>query len=71
MTANELYDIRQRLGLSLYDFGRALGYEGNRNTVQVAISRYERGDRDIPPWIARLALMFDRHGIPDAFLNHD
>lgn len=65
MTGAELYDIRKRLGLSLYAMGRALGYEGSRNTVQVAMSRYERGDREIPPWIARLAIMYARFGVPD------
>lgn len=69
MTGYEFSAIRKRLGLSLYDWGRALGYEGNRNTVQVAVSRYERGDRDIPPWIARLAMMFDRHGVPSDFTD--
>lgn len=70
MTGKQFHDIRKRLGLSLYDFGRALGYEGNRNTIQVAISRYEKGDRNIPPWIGRLAKMFDRHGVPDDFIAH-
>jgi transcriptional regulator with XRE-family HTH domain len=68
MTGRQFASVRRRLGLSLYDFGRALGYEGNRNTIQVAISRYERGERDVPPWIARLAQMFDRHGVPAEFL---
>jgi transcriptional regulator with XRE-family HTH domain len=69
MTGEEFATIRKRLGLSLYDWGRALGYEGNRNTIQVAVSRYERGDRDIPPWINRLARMFDRFGVPAEFLE--
>ncbi len=68
MTGSELARIRKRLGLSLTGMGRALGYEGNKNTLQVAISRYENGDREIPPWIARLAQMYDRHGVPDDYL---
>lgn len=67
MTGEQLASIRHRLDLSLVEFGRALGYEGNRNTVQVAVSRYEAGGRDIPPWIARLAVMYDRFGVPADF----
>lgn len=49
--------------------GRALGYEGQDNTVSVSVRRYEAPHgRPIPPWIARLAIMFDRHGVPDEFL---
>lgn len=68
MTGEDFRAIRQRLGLSLVQWGRALGYAGNRNTLQVAVSRYEDGTRDIPPWIERLALMYSRHGVPDRFL---
>lgn len=71
MTGRQFAAIRQRLGLSLYDFGRALGYDGNRNTIQVAVKRYEAGGRDIPPWIGRLATMFDRHGVPADFVKTD
>lgn len=71
MTGAEFAAIRKRLNLSLVEFGRALGYDGNRNTVQVAVSRYESGAREIPPWIARLAVMFDRHGVPADFADHD
>jgi transcriptional regulator with XRE-family HTH domain len=69
MTGAQLAAIRKRLGLSLVEMGRALGYAGNRNTVQVAVSRYEAGDRDIPPWIARLAAMYAEHGVPPRFLD--
>jgi transcriptional regulator with XRE-family HTH domain len=69
MTGTQLAAIRKRLGLSLVEFGRALGYEGNRNTVQVAVSRYEAGAREIPPWIARLAAMYAEHGVPPQFLD--
>lgn len=68
MTGVELAAIRHRLGLSLVEMGRALGYDGNRNTVQVAVGRYESGGRDIPPWIGRLAHMYGRHGVPRQFL---
>jgi|GEM_PF-6589579 len=66
MTGQELAAIRKRLGLSLIQFGRALGYQGEDNTVSVTVRRYEAPNgRPIPPWIARLAIMFDRFGIPD------
>lgn len=67
MTGPELAAIRQALGLSLVEFGRALGYLGNRNSIQVAVSRYEAGTREIPPWIARLAWMYGKHGVPRQF----
>jgi transcriptional regulator with XRE-family HTH domain len=67
MTGPDLRAIRTRLGLSVYDFGRALGYQGNDNTVGVQIRRYETGARDVPPWIARLAEMYGRYGVPKEF----
>lgn len=72
MTGAQLATIRQQLGLSLVEMGRALGYEGNRNTVQVAVSRYEAGDRPIPPWIANLVWAYyvlHRHGLLDEALK--
>lgn len=69
MTGPELAAIRAQLGLSLDAMGRALGYTGDRNTVQVAMSRFEAGHRPIPLTAARLAVMFGRHGVPDDFLD--
>jgi transcriptional regulator with XRE-family HTH domain len=65
---NELKAIRQRLGLSTTELGRAFGYEGSDNTVSVTIRRYESDQRPIPPWLARLAIMLDRFGVPEEFL---
>lgn len=65
MTGPDLKTIRKRLGLSTLQMGRALGYRGNDNTVSVAIRQYESGQRDIPPWIARLVAMYGRHGVPE------
>jgi transcriptional regulator with XRE-family HTH domain len=45
MTGAELKAIRQALGLTLSGFGKALGYNGNKNTLSVAIRRFERGNR--------------------------
>ena len=67
MTGPELKAIRQKLGLSVVEFGRALGYQGQRQTVDVTVRRYELGTRDIPPWIARLAFMYGKHGVPKQF----
>lgn len=64
MTPADFKTIRNQLGLSVYDWGRALGYSGNDNTVGVQIRRYETGARPIPPWIGRLASMYGKHGIP-------
>lgn len=69
MTGTELRAIRHALGLSLNQFGRALGYEGNANTLNCAIRRYEAGEREIAPWIARLATMYERHGVPSEYLT--
>lgn len=69
MTGPEFLAIRRQLDLTLMEFGRALGYQGDRNTIQVAVRRYESGVRDIPPWIARLAEMYRRHGVPEDFIN--
>lgn len=65
MTGAELRTIRQSLGLSAYALGRALGYQGNRNTVQVAIRLMESDARPIPPWIAHLVYMLGWHGVPE------
>jgi transcriptional regulator with XRE-family HTH domain len=55
MTGAELRSIRQSLGLTLSQFGKALGYSGNKNTLSVQIRRFESGARVIPPWIALTA----------------
>jgi len=68
MTPRQFAAIRKRLGLSAYAMGKALGYEGNRNTLQVGIRKYESGERELPPWIARLAEMYDAHGVPGKYL---
>jgi transcriptional regulator with XRE-family HTH domain len=69
MTGQELRTIRQGLRLSVIEMGLALGYQGNDNTLSVQIRRYELGERPIPPWIARLARMYARFGIPEGQKN--
>jgi DNA-binding transcriptional regulator YiaG len=68
MSGDELAAIRKRLGMSPTKFGRALGYTGNPNSLRLSVKRYEDGSKPIPGWIARLAIMFERHGVPDDFL---
>lgn len=69
MTGPELYAIRKELGLTALQLGRAFGYEGSDNTVKVTMHRYEAPNgRRIPPWIARLAQMYGKHGVPKEFL---
>jgi transcriptional regulator with XRE-family HTH domain len=52
MTGAELKAIRQELGLTLSGFGLALGYNGNKNVLSVAIRRLEAGTREIPENVA-------------------
>jgi transcriptional regulator with XRE-family HTH domain len=56
MNGETLKDIRNELDLTVVDFGLALGYTGNDNTISDTVRKYERGKKDIPPWIARLAI---------------
>jgi hypothetical protein len=63
MTGSEFVAIRKRLGLSTVEMGRALGYEGQDNTVSVTVRRYESGMRPIPPTIAVLMGIYGSHGL--------
>lgn len=64
MTGPEFKVIRKRLGLSTVEMGRALGYEGQDNSISVTVRRYESGMRPIPPTVTVLVDMFNRHGVP-------
>jgi transcriptional regulator with XRE-family HTH domain len=64
MTGAKLKSIREAYGLSASAMGRALGYSGPKANIAVHIRRLERDDREIPPSIEKLALMYHRHGIP-------
>ena len=64
MTGPELKAIRHKLGLSTTQMARAIGWEGNDDTVQTQIRKYESGARPIPPWIANLVHMYGLHGVP-------
>lgn len=69
MTGPELRAIRKQLGLSLVAMGQALGYQGSAKTLNAQVHKYETGERPIPPWIARLASMYARHGVPDEWAS--
>ena len=63
MTGTEFKAIRKSLNLSTVEMGRALGYEGQDNTVSVTVRRYESGMRPIPPTIAVLMGIYGKHGL--------
>lgn len=69
MTGDEMKSIRHRLGLSAVQLGRAMGYTGADNTVSVTVRRYESDMRPIPPWLSRLLLMFEMHGVPKGWTS--
>jgi transcriptional regulator with XRE-family HTH domain len=53
MTGDEMAEVREKLGLSQVQFARVIGYEGNRNTCELRIKRYENGTNPIPLRLAR------------------
>jgi transcriptional regulator with XRE-family HTH domain len=65
MTGDQLRAARQSMGLTQHALASALGYTGSEETLQVQIARFENDPaRDVPPWIARLVIMYQRQGIP-------
>jgi transcriptional regulator with XRE-family HTH domain len=60
MTGPELRTIRQALGLSVAEFGRALGYRGARNTLSVHVRAMEEGRRPVTQRAALEALELKR-----------
>ena len=60
MTPQELRRIRLESADSQAAFARALGYKG-ADTYR----KYENGMRPVPHLLALLALMIDKHGMPD------
>ena len=60
----ELRSIHEKLNLTTEAWGRVFGYRGTYASVACQIRHYESGQRLISPWIARLAEMFWRYGIP-------
>lgn len=66
MKPAELRRIRLDNKLKQKDFAKALGLSGSNH-----YSRYERGDRPVPPMLARVADMVDRFGLPRRWLEDD
>jgi len=67
MTPLELKTIRNRAGMGVVQFGRALGYTGNDNTLSVHVRAMENGNRPIMPrveaaacWVKRVVDAIDR-----------
>lgn len=68
MEAKDFKSIRRSFNLSVMEWARVLGYDGNRDSVQRTILNYESGRREIPGYLASLVIMYERFGIPDDFL---
>jgi transcriptional regulator with XRE-family HTH domain len=68
MDGAELKRIRKSLRLSTTELARAFGHAGKRETISKTIRTYEAGMRPVPEYLARLATMFLRHGVPPEFL---
>lgn len=67
MTGADLRAIRERLGLQRLAWGRALAYQGTDESVSVCVRRVETA-ATVPAQIARLAEMYERHGVPKRYL---
>lgn len=65
MTGEEFRKIRESLGFSYFVWGLALGYRGNRSTIHRTIKRYENGEREISPVLARLVMMYNWFDVPE------
>jgi transcriptional regulator with XRE-family HTH domain len=59
MRGSELSAIRTRLRMSEARFAQLLGYTGKPKNNQNRIMEYERGKKQIPLYIARLAWLID------------
>lgn len=69
MKPSRLNEIRLKLGLTWDQFGKALGYGGKSPAPNV--QRFAKGERLLPPYLARLALMYERFGIPEDINRED
>jgi hypothetical protein len=64
MTGRRFQQIREGCGATATAFAKALGYVGSAKALYVIVQRFETERRKVPPTVARLAYMFERHGIP-------
>ena len=65
MPGAEFKGIRVELGCTGESFARALGYGGTVHRLKAVVYRFESGEREIPPAVARLAWMFSVYGLPE------
>lgn len=67
MTPERLKMIQKKLKLSAAEFGIVLGYSGERATIGASVRRLtgSKTDRAVPEKVARLAAMYELHGVPD------
>ena len=63
MKAQEMKNLRQRMGLERLEFARLLGYTGSDRNDITRIRQYEsgRGGKQIPLYIARLVWLLAAH----------
>lgn len=66
MSPAEFRAIRLKLGLTLEQWGRALGYA---NPDRSELHRIENGHKTLTERTARLAHMFGLYGVPPEFLK--
>jgi transcriptional regulator with XRE-family HTH domain len=61
MAPDEFRSIRLALGLTLEQWGQALGYQGP--SIRQTVSNMEAGRKPISRQIALLAAMYQKHGL--------
>lgn len=64
MTPKQFKAIRKGFGLTQSEWGRRLGYKGDRETIARQVRRFENGTRPIPPTIAVLVQFIAEKGLP-------
>jgi transcriptional regulator with XRE-family HTH domain len=68
---NPIRAAREQVGLSQADFGQALGYGGTKQSRRGILSAFENGHKPAPIFVARLAEMFRRYGVPKDFMPEE
>lgn len=63
ITGRDLKRLREALGMSKVEFGVAIGYVGNDNTLTQTIRRIENGDREARPLAIEMAVLLS-HQLP-------
>ena len=75
MTGEQFAAIRELFGMGRREFATLLGYTGEARTNWLVMKRYETGDREISPLIARLVTMlkwyYDLNGDFPDFTNDE